>query len=273
MAISQSKANSHVRRNRRWVVWACLCSFFLAGCGEVVLMSDPKKIREKVSETELDSFLSIVDSLPNKKLPPMPSTLVPRPHWTQERTLPIQDLVRQENDAFYERWSVKWMARQLPNSKPLQRALRREQMTAEQFTGLMLAIGAALTVDALDERVDLKQVLEDGKKHVKELESNETAFSSLKQFRAYQILEQAAWITVVNRAGILADVPPENLTLVRKHRERLDEIFPDDLKQDPLVEFTNVMQERGIPFEEMAESGSDDRLEWNIDKALIGTLP
>jgi hypothetical protein len=184
--------------------------------------------------------------------------------------LPIQDLVRQENDAFEDRWSVEIIARQLHKSKPLMRALRREQMTPEQFVGLALTVGAAVMVDATDERLDLATVVEAGERHVKVLSTDKTAFSSLSDVRAHEILAQAAWLTVVNRAKLLLQVPPENLLLVRKHREWLDEAFPNELKQDPLADLTNVMQQRGIPFEEMPESGSDEQIQWNTKTAIVG---
>ncbi len=245
----------------------------MIGCGGEESLQTVKRLDEKVSPEEFESFQSIIDSLPDKKLPEFPSALLPRPHWTQERTLPIQDLVRQENDAFEDRWSVDLITRQMPKSKRLLRALRREQLTPEQFVGLALAIGAALTADATDPRIDLAGVVKAGKRHVDALTNDKTAFSTLTDVRAHEILTQAAWLTVTNRAKLLLKVPPENLLLVRENREWLDAAFPNDLKQDPLADLTNVMQQRGIPFEELPESGTDEKIEWNYKTAIIGEMP
>ncbi len=248
----------------------CLCA--VVGCGEELQVRDVKRIEEKVSPAEFESYKSIINSLPEQVVPALPSTLLPRPHWTQERTLPIQDLVRQENDNFEERWSVEDLTRQMPKSRELLRALRRERMTPEQFVGLTLTIGAALSADAVDAKIDLAEVIEKGQKQVKELEADQTAFSSLSDELAHEVLSRAAWITVVNRARVLLKVPPENLLLVREHREWLDKVFPGDLKGDPLAELTNVMQDRGIPFDELPESGSDEQIRWDAKEALVGEI-
>ncbi len=262
-----------VCRQLMLLLWASCCLSLVAGCGGEVVVRETKGVEQKVSPVEFESYQSIINSLPDKKVPELPSTLLPRPHWTQERTLPIQDLVRQENDAFEERWSVEPLARQMEKSKALLRALRREQMTPEQFVGLTLTLGAALSANAVDKKIDLATVVEAGKKHIQELSADQTAFSSLSDEQAHEILTRAAWITVVNRAKQLLLVPPENLMLVRKHREWLDAAFPNDLKQDPLEELSNVMNQRGIPFEEMPESGSDEQIDWDVKNALIGELP
>ncbi|TWU13016.1 hypothetical protein CA54_18420 [Symmachiella macrocystis] len=264
--------NEIVNRVSRSTVLVALFTALASGCGGEEIVHTTKGIDEKVSPAEFESFQSIINSLPDKKLPEIPSTLLPRPHWTQERTLPIQDLIRQENDAFEDRWSVELIARQLPINKQLMRALRREQMTPEQFVGLTLTLGAALTADATDERNDLAAIVAAGEQHVTILTADKTAFSSLSDVRAHEILTQAAWLTVVNRAKVLLQVPPENLQLVRKHREWLDAAFPTDLTQDPLADLTNVMHERGIPFEEMPESGSDEQIEWSTKTAIIGEI-
>lgn len=41
----------------------------------------------------------------------------------------------------------------------------------------------------------------------------------------YYVLKQAVWITRADRVNRLQFVPPENIALVRKHRDVLDQIF------------------------------------------------
>ena len=262
----------HLLKPMMGVFWIIFWGCFVPGCG-ATNFSEAANVDDKISAAEFDSFISIIDSLSEKKLPELPETLLPRPHWTQERTLPIQDLVRQEKDAIDERWSIEWMTSKMPKSQSLLRALRREEMTPEQFVGLTLAIGAALTADAVDKRINLEQLATEAEQYVAEIAADETAFHSLNDEKAHQVLVKASWISIEKRVATLMQVPPENITLVRKNRERLDEIFPEDLKQDPLAELTNLMQERGIPFDEMPESGSDEHLEWDRNKAVIGRLP
>jgi len=250
-----------------------LLALIVCGCDGEDVHFEVKQVSEKITDAELESFRSIIDGLPDHELPPFPSTLLSRPHWTQERTLPIQDLVRQEIDAHEDAWSVDLIARQLPKNQRLMRLLRREQMSPEQFVSLTLALGAALSADAVDKRIDLAEVVKTGQRHVKTLKADETAFSTLSDERAHEILAQAAWITVVNRAQILLTVPPENLLLVRKNHDWLVTAFPEHFTRNPLEDLTNVMQQRGIPFEEMPQSGSDERIHWKVKDAILGEIP
>ena len=51
----------------------------------------------------------------------------------------------------------------------------------------------------------------------------------------------------------------------------LEPIFPGEFTSNPLDAVVDLLEEQGLPFEELAESGSDDQIEWNADEAEFGT--
>jgi hypothetical protein len=80
----------------------------------------------KFSSAELASFLSIVRSLPKRKSPPIPSIVPAVTQWSRNRTLPVNELVREEKKSRVERESIDWLAAHCPQSRFVIRALRRE---------------------------------------------------------------------------------------------------------------------------------------------------
>lgn len=257
---------------RTWVCLA-LCALFV-GCGEEQLeFTETKRINEKVTEAELQTFLRIVESLPDQQLPDVPPVFAPPPVWNQSRTLPVGELVNEEQNLLAERWTAEWMARHLQRNRPLARALRREEMTLEQFVGFTLAIGAALARNTIRDNQDLDEILKKGHAAVERLRRDTRPFSSLRQDGRYYILWQAEWITRIDRVERLKQVPPENIALVRAHREKLEEIFPAEFATNPLDAVVDLLEEKGLPFEELAGSGSDAEIDWEADEAIVGTDP
>ena len=250
---------------------ACLCAAFLAGCSEpVVVPSEPKRADDPLTEAELASFLSIADSLPDRRLPPIPAVVLAAPRWNRNRSLPIYELVKEEEAARVDRWSIDWLAAHCPQTRFLRRALRREKMTVEQFAGLYLALGTALYRDSVPADRELEQILERGQKAIAELKKDHRLFSSLPEDHAYFLQEQSGWVAVVDRARRVRPVHPANLALVREHRERLARLMPAEFLRNPFLEFTTILDERGVPFQEPPGTESDDRIVWSREQALVG---
>ena len=92
-----------------------VCSLAIAvGCaGDTLDYTETKRIDEKVTETELQTFLRIIDSLPEQKLSQMPSVFTPSSEWDQARTLPVNELVNEESNLIEERSSADFLAKQL----------------------------------------------------------------------------------------------------------------------------------------------------------------
>lgn len=159
----------HVIRHRsRSVFWRlCLtcCCFVSFGCGDETLdYSEVKRIKEKVTESELQTFLRIIEALPEKKLPKFPTMFAPPPDWKTSRTLPGKQLIQEEAKLIDQRWNAESLARHMQRKRKLQRILRRERMTLEQFIGLSRTIGVTLSRNTLRDNQNFKAILKKGDK-------------------------------------------------------------------------------------------------------------
>ncbi len=131
----------HARFSRLLSAAVLLGATFLSGCNEPEeVQAVPKRADDRITPAELESFLSIVNSLPEPKRPQIPSVMPAAPQWSRNRTLPVNELVREEEKFRIERESIDWLAARCPQSRFLKRALRRETMTIEQFIGLYRAL-------------------------------------------------------------------------------------------------------------------------------------
>lgn len=251
------------------LVWAMT---ILGGCAEEALdFTEVKRIDERVSESELRTFIRIVEGLPDKKLPALPPVFAPPPRWNRARTFPIKELVNEEKIRIDEHWTVDWLARQLPRSRMLEQRLRMERMTREQFVSLAVAIGVALSAATLREEQDLDLVIDRGERAIEKLRADNNPFNSLNEEGMHYVLQQAVWITRVDRAKHLRLVPPENVRLVTKYADVLRPMFPEQFTENPLDAVADLLEERGMPFEETPESGGDNQIEWDPADAIIGT--
>ena len=247
----------------------------MAGCGPSQLeYTEVKRINEKVTAAELNQFLRIIESLPDKKLPPMPTVYAPLPQWKPSRTLPVNELLNEEQESLDQRWSVEWIARQMKRNRPLQRALRRENITREQFLGLTLAIGVSLSRSRLRVHQNLAEVISRGENNLRVLRQDpryERTFSKLRREGQHSILRSAGWVTRIDRARRLKEVPPENIALVKKHFDELKRIFPKYFVENPLDAVADLLEEHGVPFEEL-NGVSDADITWvpGPEEAFIG---
>jgi len=244
----------------------------VSGCGGSSLeYREVRRIDEKITQTELNGFLRVVNRLPGHKLPKWPSVFPPPPNWSRGRTLPVSQLVDEARSELANRWSVEWIARRLGKNRRLQHALRRERMTTEQFVGLTLALGVALSRDTLHAHQDLDRILAKGKDVIAQLKrDSHRRFAELNDQDRYTVLVRAIWISRVDRAAHLKLVPPENLALVREHAKTLVAVFPPEFMTNPFDSIVDRMESDGLPFEETSGSGRDDRIVWRPDRALIG---
>jgi hypothetical protein len=250
-----------------------VCALFAAGCaGEhvEVKLTEVKRIEEKLQPEEIETLLRIVDSFSDKKLPPLPDVFKAPPDWNASRTLTVGQLTAEEEQLLEERTSVEWMARQLPMDRALDVALRREQMTADQFVGLSLAVGMALARGTVDAPHNLKKIIARGEKELSALRDDDRSFAELSLDQMHEARTKAVWITRLDRAARLDRVPPENVALVEENRKRLEAVFPQEFLCDPLAEVADQLEEHGVPFEELPETGSDEHIEWSAAEVIRG---
>lgn len=246
----------------------------VAGCGDSgITFREVKRVDERITHDELAVFWEIVDALPGQKLPSFQTPFLPPPQWSSHRTMPVNELVKEERRALEERWSPARMAKQFEHNRVLQRALRRAEMTPEQFAGFVLTIGCALNRTTLTEDQDLGRIQARGQIALRRIEKDDRLFSSLSDEGAYHVLQSAAWLPLLDRAQRLSQVPEENVELARQGIERLKQVFPEEFSTNPIAPFARVLNDSGVPFEEQAESGYDADVHWNPADSTIVELP
>lgn len=256
----------------RFLTGALLMSagFWQTGCQpDAVHYREVKRVHEKVTEAEWQRYLRVVRHLPDKRVPALP-VFRPLPNWNPGRTLPVRELAKEERKLLERGWDVRWLADQLKRNRAVQRAVRREGLTVEQFVGLTLALGAALSRAQLRDNQNLEAVSTRGAAVIRELMQDERTFAQLSREERFSVLRKAGWLTRADRAERLLSVPPENLALVHAHAKQLAQIFPRAFLKNPLDDIADLLEERGMPFEELSPGESDETLSWNPDEAVIG---
>src|SRR5437762_6062605 len=140
----------------------------------------------------------------------------------------------------------------------------------EPVEGLYLALITAIYPDTVPAEREIEPILDPGKKAIAELKKDHRIFSTLPEDQAYFLQEQSGWVAVVDRARRVRPVHPANLALVRQHRERLAVGMPAEFLRNPFLEFTTILDERGVPFQEPLGEERDDHIVWSRDQALVG---
>ena len=76
----------------------------------------------------------MVDELPERKLPEMPLIFKRPPSWDEQRTLPVNELVREETDELEKLWNDEHLIRHLPRigrcKRPCDSGCRRRSSSA-----------------------------------------------------------------------------------------------------------------------------------------------
>ena len=256
---------------RVMIVLAVATAAWVSGCAEPPLeYTEVTRVHEVVTESEAAAFLGVVSMLPGGRIPRITPIFAPPPDWSETRTLPVTDLVQEEQTRLNERWDVDRIAAEWDGNRPLERALRKHRMTVQQFAGLTLTLGAALSRSSIRENQSLPQLREKGIAEVAHLREENRSFASLPDDSRHHVLQRAIWITRLDRAQRLLQVPPENVELVQRRKDQLLECFPEEFSLNPFDGISDLLEERGLPFLELTSSGSDAELDWSREEAIIG---
>lgn len=254
---------------------ALLCGLILlmAGCGtHTQKYLEPRDIGDKVTDADLDAFMQVVNDLPDKKLPEIPVLFKKPPSWDEQRTLPVNELVREETDDLEKLWTDDNLTRHLAKDRALKKALR-QRLTLPQFVGLVKTIGIALTRNAVRPDQNLHKIIEQGKKRLEALRVQARRYNQLKPDERHVVLTTAVWITRIDRARRLLQVPPENRAMAQEHFDRLKTIFPPEFTANPFDSIADQIEELGMSFEEQRQTGLDAEIDWKESDALRGTDP
>src|SRR5690349_6445611 len=73
-----------------WIGLALLGCLMAIGCSDEPLAStDVKSYDQPISEDELLAYFAVLESLPDKKVPPLPPLYPPLPNWNTASSLPV----------------------------------------------------------------------------------------------------------------------------------------------------------------------------------------
>jgi len=248
-----------------------IAAMVTAGCGvQTQKFLEPREIGDKVTDADLETFLQVVNDLPDKKLPEMPALFKKPPSWDEQRTLPVNELMREETDELDKLWNEETLTRHLAKDRALKKALS-QRLSLPQFVGLVKTIGVALARNAVRPDQNLHKIVEQGKKRLEALRGQTRRFNQLKPDERHVVLTTAVWITRIDRARRLLQVPPENRAMAKDHFDRLKSIFPPEFTANPFDSIADQIEELGMSFEELRQTGLDAETEWKESDALRGT--
>ncbi len=236
----------------------------LGGCvREEVRFNEVKRPHETLKTSELNTYLQIVSSLPQRELPPLPSLFAPLPDWAPQRELSVKGLVKEEQNSQKNRWRSDALLSRLASQRALKKALNSHNMTLPQFLGLTESINLAAARTHFEDVAELRIMLRNGQHEINELVRREDVFSAQSIEEQHEILRRAAWITRVNRAQNLLGVPDENVQLLQRHWKAISPYLHPDALRDPLADLVDHLKQYGVPFDETGTVGSDAQLRWS----------
>lgn len=242
----------------------------LAGCHEEeVGYTEVKRLDEVLTPGDIADLMTVLKTIDEQDRKRLPTPFVPPPRWSDDRTLPVRELLDEERLAAGQAWDPDESAAALPATPVWEKALRARKLTPAQFASLVLSVAAAAGRFESDQRLDLPRLVGRGAKELASLAAEERTFASLPAEERYATLRRAAWLTTAERAGRLALVPPENVELIATRREELRGLLPDLFFRDPFEGLYPRSEDFGVPFEEGIVSDAD--LVWSPDHALLGT--
>lgn len=223
---------------------------------------------ERISKRELEVLKRILGKLPQPLWTDWKNCFVGTPDWPDTRTLPVSELVDEEQRRLNDRWDAELLAARFDQSRPIKLVLRRERVTSEQFASLLLSVGLAMSRSYVPESFDLDAYERRGMEVAKQLKSDGRPYESLTEDEREQVLYRAVWITRLDRATRLLQPSAANVALVAGEAEFLKQTLPAEFLRNPLEELADPLEEHGVPFIELPESGSDAEIPWSRSDAL-----
>ena len=124
---------------------------------------------------------------------------------------------------------------------------------------------------ALPDDFPLSEVIRRGKATLEHLSRDKRLFASLSVEDRHRVLDEAIWLHRVQQAELMQSIPESNLGLVRRHAAWLTKIMPEHFHQPPFENAAALLEEQGLPFIELPDTGSDEQLEWSLQDAIVGS--
>lgn len=228
---------------------------------------------EPLAPEDWSTFERIVKSLPGEKLPAFGPLFAPPPQWKDQRTISISDLLKEETGLLAKKWNPTELGAQWNRSTALQRALRIEQVTPEQFAAWTQALALAAMRNVASPRNLSDHLRKEALLSLRKLETDERMFSTLTPEERYRILRDARALARVHRHEWLMKAPEENQQLAKQHEAWLKKVLPGHVWADPILEVTDHELSLGVPFGEHKTDG-DALLRYNsLEGDIFYTRP
>lgn len=256
----------------RWLLLAGLTA--LCGCHEeTVQFTEVIRIEERLRPSDFAKFRRILQDLPEKKFPLRCEILDPPGEWNASRSLPVHELLVEERRLIQQRWDVERLSQPLAQNRNLQRLLRRESLTPQQFVGIALSVLVAHARAQAPSTPELQRLAQLSREQLGPIDKDPRLFAKLRPDQQHDAWLGAVALHRLDRCERMLSIPLDNVELVRAHREFLEAQLPAEYQGNPLANLTDMVDSRGIPFEELPGSGSDDKIEWNPEEAVENPLP
>lgn len=252
---------------------ALLLALAAAGCGEPKIeFREVVRLDDRLDESDIATLERIARQLRGGRLPAMPPHFVPPPRWSADRPASVATLAREELARVRQSTRLSRLGDAVSHNPRLRHILNQERLTDEQYVALVLAVGVAGQKARLDASRDLNEYVRLGRRHLKDLAARTESFAALSPQAQVDAVEQATWVTRVDRAERLLRVPAENVAVAAASRSRLEKILPRSFLAAPMEGVNVPLLDVGVPFHEGGKTGFDSDLFWTRtdERAVIG---
>ena len=248
------------------------CVLLTAGCYEPPIdFLEVRRVDEPITADDIELLARVAEQMEGGRLPPLSPHFLPRPRWDAKRPATVATLAREELERLRESTRLPVLSDSIGRRPRLRYALEQEKLTREQYTSLLLAVGLATQRAKVDPARDLDRYVEVGRRILKQLADRDVSFAALSPDEQIRAVDEATWITRVNRAERLLEVPVANAALADRSDERLRRILPVAFLSDPLAAVADPLRDYGVPFRERPDSGFDSELTWSrADERAVG---
>ena len=249
-----------------WMWWCCYVCITagLVGCGgHQEHHEHVKELTEEVTPSELEQLLAIIDRLPGGKLPTFDSPMSPPTRWALGQEKSIERIAGEKLDQLEERWTPGYVSQTFVRNPRLRWAMASAEMSPENFSALILSVGVALSKSSVPPETDLGNLLKRAREGAQKLNEDRRSMATLASDEQYQIVQQSLWIPLLDLMTHYPMVSDGTLQLVKQHRARLEKAFPPEFTENPLPYYDKILNNSGLPFEDLPETGITDLTAWD----------
>lgn len=256
----------------RLIVLCLLLIAGLAGCGlpQPVQSTEAPRLNDDLTAEDIQTLIEASAFFPKQRIPDLPDLFPAPPNWSMERNVPVRELVDEEQMQLEDRWRWSPVRDALPDTRAFDRFLRRRRMSRERLAGVALMVAAALARSTVRDDQNLTDLIAQGQQAVLDLRRDERPYHTLPPEEVHDVLHKAVWITRLDRAARLNEVPPGNVALVRQRLSQLVPLYLPSVLENPFDGIADRQEEQGVPFLELPGVDLFDARDWDRSQAIFG---